>query len=187
MEPIVYKYTSTKEYHDSFPCAYRQWRADSHCNQIHGYSFTIKVYFGADTLDARNWCADYGGLKDLKAILEDQFDHTLIVAHDDPHLPFFQEMNNLVTVRSDNDVESTVPQERGAVCDIRVVHGVGCEKFAELAYNTMQDILETYQRGESYALPNGKTFSCRYPVGQGVKLRSAEVFEHSANSAVYEG
>ena len=27
----VYKYTSTKEYVDAFPCAYRQWRADSHC------------------------------------------------------------------------------------------------------------------------------------------------------------
>jgi len=35
-EPITYKYVSTKEYHDAFPCAYRQWRADSHCNLIHG-------------------------------------------------------------------------------------------------------------------------------------------------------
>ena len=33
--PVQYKYTSTKEYHDAFPCAYRQWRADSHCNLIH--------------------------------------------------------------------------------------------------------------------------------------------------------
>jgi 6-pyruvoyl-tetrahydropterin synthase len=89
-EPVSYKYTSTKEWHDAFPCAYRQWRADSHCNQIHGYSFTIKVYFGADTLDARNWCADYGGLKDLKAILEDQFDHTLLVAEDDPDMDMFK-------------------------------------------------------------------------------------------------
>jgi hypothetical protein len=51
----------------------------------------------------------------------------------------------------------------------------------------MQEILATFQRGETYTLPNGRTFSCRYPVGSGVKLRSAEVFEHSANSAVYEG
>ena len=27
----------------------------------------------------------------------------------------------------------------------------------------------------------------RYPVGQGVRLRSAEVFEHDGNSAIYEG
>ena len=70
----TYKYTSTKEYHDAFPCAYRQWRADSHCNTIHGYSFSMKFYFGTNDLDVRNWAADYGGLKELKKILEDQFD-----------------------------------------------------------------------------------------------------------------
>ena len=70
LQPVQYKYTSTKEYHDSFPCAYRQWRADSHCNLIHGYSFNMKFYFGTNDLDARNWAADYGGLKELKGILE---------------------------------------------------------------------------------------------------------------------
>jgi hypothetical protein len=29
--------------------------------------------------------------------------------------------------------------------------------------------------------------SGRYPVGMGVKLKSAEVFEHAGNSAIYEG
>jgi hypothetical protein len=59
--------------------------------------------------------------------------------------------------------------------------------FAELAYKTMNEILKTFQRGEAYTLENGKSFECRYPVGQGVRLRSVEVFEHNANSAVYEG
>ena len=49
--PVTYKYVSTKEYHDAFPCAYRQWRADSHCNLIHGYSFSMKFYFGTNDLD----------------------------------------------------------------------------------------------------------------------------------------
>ncbi len=53
-QPRTYRYTSTKEYHDAFPCAYRQWRADSHCNLIHGYSFSMKFYFGTDDLDVRN-------------------------------------------------------------------------------------------------------------------------------------
>ena len=70
LQPVQYKYTSTKEYHDAFPCAYRQWRADSHCNLIHGYSFSMKFYFGTDDLDVRNWAADYGGLKELKNVLE---------------------------------------------------------------------------------------------------------------------
>jgi len=90
-EARQYKYTSTKEYHDAFPCAYRQWRADSHCNLIHGYSFSMKFYFGTDNLDARNWAADYGGLKELKGILESQFDHTLLVSQDDPHLDLYKD------------------------------------------------------------------------------------------------
>ena len=39
--PRTYKYNSTKEYVDKFPCAYRQWKADSHCNIIHGYSLSL--------------------------------------------------------------------------------------------------------------------------------------------------
>jgi 6-pyruvoyltetrahydropterin/6-carboxytetrahydropterin synthase len=143
--------------------------------------------FESETLDDRNWVMDFGGLKAFKEWSEYMFDHTLIIAEDDPHLPTFKQLNSLVTISGNMNPNSPLPNERGAVCDMRVVEGVGCEKFAELAYNTMQDILETFQRGESYTLPNGKAFSCRYPVGKGVKLRSAEVFEHSANSAVYEG
>ena len=89
-----YKYTSTKEYVDAFPCAYRQYKADSHCNLIHGYSFSMKFFFGTDDLDARNWAADYGGLKDLKKVLESQFDHTLLVAEDDPELAMYKELEN---------------------------------------------------------------------------------------------
>jgi hypothetical protein len=78
-------------------------------------------------------------------------------------------------------------QDQGGVCDIRIVPAVGCEKFSELAYKKMKNILETFQRGEACTIENGKIFECRYPVGQGVRLRSVEVFEHNANSAVYEG
>ena len=90
-QPVTYKYTSTKEYVDAFPCAYRQYLTDSHCQTIHGYSFSMKFYFGTNDLDARNWVADYGGLKELKKILESQFDHTLLVAETDPHLDWYKE------------------------------------------------------------------------------------------------
>lgn len=103
------------------------------------------------------------------------FDHTLVIAEDDPHLSMFQKMAELGL------------QDQGGVCDLRIVPAVGCEKFSELAYKEMDKILKTYQRGETYTLPNGKTFEARYPVGADVKLRSVEVFEHNANSAVYEG
>jgi hypothetical protein len=78
-------------------------------------------------------------------------------------------------------------QAEGGVLDLRVVEAVGCEKFAELAYRTMAEILESYQEGRSWTHPDGRLFEARYPVGQGVKLRSVEVFEHAGNSAIYEG
>jgi hypothetical protein len=108
------------------------------------------------------------------------FDHTLIVGHDDPHLDKFKTLAELGL------------NDKGGICDLRIVEAVGCEKFAELAYNTMNNILKTFQQGNSWFLVDEnkeilEKFTPRYPVGQGVKLRSVEVFEHAGNSAVYEG
>ena len=78
------KYISTKTYKQIGPVAYRQWRADSHCNLIHGYALSFHFEFTSDTLDSRNWVVDFGSLKPLKGLLEEWFDHTLLVAEDDP-------------------------------------------------------------------------------------------------------
>jgi 6-pyruvoyltetrahydropterin/6-carboxytetrahydropterin synthase len=172
------KYISTKTYGNDrgLSCCFRQWRSThSHCSLLHGYSIGIKLIFESETLDDRNWVMDFGGLKAFKEWSEYMFDHTLVIAEDDPHRAMFEKMAELGL------------QDQGGVCDVRIVEGVGCEKFAELDYKEMDKILKTFQRGEAYTLSNGKSFECRYPVGQGVRLRSVEVFEHTANSAVYEG
>ena len=121
-QPVTYKYTSTKEYVDAFPCAYRQWRADSHCNLIHGYSFSIKLYFGTNDLDVRNWAADYGGLKELKNLLEDQFDHTLLVAEDDPELETFKLL------------------ESKGLAKLNVLPSLGCESLADQIYKYVNGV-----------------------------------------------
>jgi 6-pyruvoyltetrahydropterin/6-carboxytetrahydropterin synthase len=118
---------------------------------------------------------DFGGLKAFKEWSEWQFDHTTIIADDDPHLDMFKKMNDLGL------------QDQGGVMDLRIVNGVGCEMFAELAYKTMNEILSAYQEGRGWVHPDGRIFEARYPVGAGVKLRSVEVFEHAGNSASYEG
>jgi hypothetical protein len=118
---------------------------------------------------------DFGGLKAFKEWADWQFDHTLIVGSDDPHLKLFQTMAGLGL------------QDQGGVVDLRIVEAVGCEKFAELAYRTMQQILAAYQEGTGWTHPDGRVFEARYQVGVGVRLRSAEVFEHAGNSATYEG
>ena len=136
MTPVSYKFTSTKEYIDAFPCAYRQWRSDSHCNLIHGYSFSMKFYFGTNDLDARNWAADYGGLKELKKILESQFDHSLIVAQDDP------EMETFKLLESKN------------MAKIVVLPRLGCESLADMLYKYVNGVYipEMWGEGESTRL-----------------------------------
>jgi 6-pyruvoyltetrahydropterin/6-carboxytetrahydropterin synthase len=191
------KYLSTKTYGNDrgLSCCFRQWRSrHSHCSTLHGYSIGIKLIFESETLDDRNWVMDFGGLKAFKEWSEYMFDHTLLIAEDDPHINFFKQMANIgdPPVSGIGTLSQAAPHERGAVCDIRIVPAVGCEKFSELAYKTMENILKAFQAGNSWFLvaQDGTTlkeFSCRYPVGQGVKLRSAEVFEHAGNSAVYEG
>jgi 6-pyruvoyltetrahydropterin/6-carboxytetrahydropterin synthase len=115
-QPITYKYVSTKEYVDAFPVAYRQWKADSHCNLIHGYSFSMKFHFGTNDLDVRNWAADYGGLKELKEVLQDQFDHTLLVAENDPELEIYKEL------------------ERRKIAKLTILPKLGCEGLADQLY-----------------------------------------------------
>ena len=116
---------STKTYgHDlGFSAAFRQHRADSHCRLVHGYSLGFRFVFEADELDKRNWVVDFGALKPLKAILEDTFDHTTIIAEDDPHLDWFEEAN-----------------ERG-ILRLVVLPSAGCEKFAEFVYGVAEQWL----------------------------------------------
>ena len=146
------KYQSTKTYGNDrgLSCCFRQWRADSHCNLIHGYSLGFKFIFEADVLDERNWVYDFGNCKWIKEFLEENFDHTLVISSDDPRLGKFKELNDTGLAR------------------LKVIHGVGCEKFSEFVYQYVSPIVikQTLER---------------------VRLKSVEVFEHGANSAIYLG
>lgn len=116
------KWVSTKTYTQAFPVAYRQWRAESHCNVIHGYAFSFHFEFECDTLDARNWCIDYGGLRPLKYLLEDWFDHTLLVAVDDPNYDDFIELG------------------KKGLAKITEVERTGCEGIADFLYEYINTI-----------------------------------------------
>jgi 6-pyruvoyltetrahydropterin/6-carboxytetrahydropterin synthase len=68
-------------------------------------------------LDVNNWVVDFGGLKGLKEIVREQFDHTTCIAADDPVLPIFEKL-----VQAD-------------ACDLRVMpNGTGIERIAEWCY-----------------------------------------------------
>ena len=86
-------YRSYKEF-NGYSTAFRQWRANSHCRFIHGYALRFKVWFDGE-LDERNWVVDFGCFKrnGVKDWFKHMFDHTTVVASDDPHLETFEKMD----------------------------------------------------------------------------------------------
>lgn len=119
----MFQSTKTYSHELGLSCAFRQWKAESHCRFIHGYALSFKFTFQANYLDNRNWVVDFGGLKSLKEILQSHFDHKLLVAKDDPQL---DEICALAGID---------------VADVVVVDRVGCEAFAYMGYMFAQDWL----------------------------------------------
>jgi 6-pyruvoyltetrahydropterin/6-carboxytetrahydropterin synthase len=131
------KFQSSKVF-DGFSTVFRQWKAETtHCRFVHGYGISFKVYFEGD-LDERNWVWDFGGMKRAKTKIDDKspkewmdymFDHTLVVAEDDPFLESFKRM------------------DEAGVAQVRVIPATGAEKFAEYIYTKLNKFVDTETEG----------------------------------------
>jgi 6-pyruvoyltetrahydropterin/6-carboxytetrahydropterin synthase len=113
-------YRAIKRYghNEGLSCAFRQWRAThSHCRLLHGYALAFSFVFAAHELDERMWCFDFGGLKPVRAWLHETFDHTTLIAADDPYLTVFEELDM-----------------RGLI-SLRVLPAVGCEAVARHVFD----------------------------------------------------
>ena len=127
------KYQSSKVF-DGFSTVFRQWKAENtHCRFVHGYGISFKVYFEGE-LDNRNWVWDFGGMKRAKTLIDGKqpkawmdymFDHTMIIAADDPEVKAFQQMDAV------------------GVAQVRVIPATGAEKFAEYIYNKLNEFVKT--------------------------------------------
>jgi len=123
---------------DGFSTCFRQWKANTtHCQYLHGYDVEFEVTFEGD-LDHRNWVWDFGGMKRAKNLIEGRqpkewmeymFDHTVVVAEDDPAMPDFVDLDT-----------------RGII-QLRVIEAVGAEKFAEYLYHKLNDFVQLETEG----------------------------------------
>jgi 6-pyruvoyltetrahydropterin/6-carboxytetrahydropterin synthase len=113
-------FTSTKTYgaERGLTCALRQWSAESHCHLLHGYSLGFRFTFAAEQLDRRGWVIDFGkgGFGAIREWLHATFDHTLLVAEDDPLIDEFRRLDRL------------------GLADLRVLPGTSCEQIAAYAF-----------------------------------------------------
>jgi len=125
------KFQSTKIF-DGFSTVFRQWRADgTHCQFLHGYGISFKITFEGE-LDERNWVWDFGGMKrakgtidgmNPKAWMDFMFDHTYIIAEDDPFLPLAKEM------------------DKGGIVQLRIIPATGAEQFAKYIYDKVNEFV----------------------------------------------
>jgi len=117
------KFISTKTF-KGFPCTHRQWKAESHCRFVHGYSREFYFEFESNELTKEMWVMDFGGLKDVKAWLEHMFDHTFLVAQDDPSLEEFTQL------------------DKAGVIQMRVLPNAGMEGTAEFVFNHVNQMIQ---------------------------------------------
>ena len=54
--------------------------------------YSLNLHLVVTKLDNKNWAVDFGGLKPLKAWLEDNFDHKTCVDVNDPHKQDFYDL-----------------------------------------------------------------------------------------------
>ena len=157
-------FTSTKVF-DGFSCCFRQWKATTtHCQFLHGYGVSFKVWFEGD-LDDRNWVWDFGGMKRAKTKIDGMspkdwmdymFDHTVLVAEDDPFLPDLEKLYH----RPEKGL-----QYHG-ILQLRIVPATGAEKFAEFIFHKLNNFVKT-------------------ETNERVKVKQVEFREHGKNSAIY--
>jgi 6-pyruvoyltetrahydropterin/6-carboxytetrahydropterin synthase len=130
-------FQSTKLF-DGYSTVFRQWKAEgTHCRFLHGYGVSFRVWFEGE-LDERNWVWDFGGMKrakgtidgmNPKAWMDYMFDHTTIVADDDPGLGGFKTMDQL------------------GIIQLRIIPAVGAEQFAKFIFEKLNVFVQEETNG----------------------------------------
>lgn len=123
---------STKSYYN-YPCAHRQWRHEGNCALVHGYSRSFHFEFECQTRDKCGFVVDFGKLKWLGALLEAQFDHTLLLCQDDPLLDQFKAI-----------------EAAGGAKLIILPYGVGMEDTAQYLCETVTERLTKDTKGRAW-------------------------------------
>ncbi|MGI3899039.1 MAG: 6-pyruvoyl trahydropterin synthase family protein [Janthinobacterium lividum] len=126
----VYRSTKTYDHNEGLSCTFRQWRAThSHCRLLHGYAFAIRFVFATRELDERHWCFDFGGMKPVRQWLHEMFDHTLLIAADDPERARLEALGEL------------------GLADVRILPAVGCEAMAQFVHAKVETIVQDVTGG----------------------------------------
>lgn len=173
-----YNWTIDKEFH--FEAGHRVWAqklphqhlsitTDCACRHIHGHSYTIKVFLGANDLDQSAMVTDFKNLNFMKEFVDNVLDHRCMLDIDDP-----------------NFTRITGVQRLG-----------GAENFTNLGQLFPSDDPDEQVHRDSFVLVNFVPTSeniCRYlkqyaqeRLGDVAKVTALELWETKKSHCRYEG
>lgn len=123
---------------EGYSTCFRQWKAEgTHCKYLHGYAVSFRITFQGQ-LDERNWVFDFGGMKRAKHKIGGMnpleyfswlFDHTVVIAHDDPEMDRFKEL------------------DKAGLIQLRTLQKTGAEMFATHILASVNSFLKLETEG----------------------------------------
>jgi 6-pyruvoyltetrahydropterin/6-carboxytetrahydropterin synthase len=106
------------------PCCHRSWSRQDKRFFLHGYERLFEIEFAcAETEPRSGLVLDAHCLKDVRAALRRQFDHTTLIAVDDPQRGLFEQL-----------------ADQGVI-DLRIMDSTGMEGAAAWVFDTAERIV----------------------------------------------
>ena len=125
------QFKSSKRF-TGFPCTHPQYKAESHCRFVHGYSREFYFEFACNERTVEGWVVDFGGLGEVKKFLEHNFDHTFLSASDDPQLATWREL------------------DQKGIIQLRILPNPSMEGTAEWVYQTVDKMVRELTKGRAW-------------------------------------
>lgn len=115
---------------DSLPCCHRSWTNEGKRFFLHGYERTFEIEFAcAQTEPGTDLVVGPDTLEEIREALRKQFDHTTLIAADDPERDLFELL-----------------AERGVI-DLRIMDSTGMERSAAWVFDTVESIVVRATQG----------------------------------------
>lgn len=113
-----------RKFFGELPCCHRSWANRGKRFFLHGYERAFEIEFAcAETEPGTGLVVDGGAVCEIRSALRYQFDHTTLIAQDDPQRDLFELL-----------------AERGVV-DLRIMDNTGMEGSAAWVFETAERIV----------------------------------------------
>jgi len=179
------KWVIDKEF--SFEMGHRVWAqklpyqhlsltTDCACKHLHGHSYTIKVFLGADYLDQSEMVTDFKNLNFMKSFVDDVLDHKFMIDINDPNFEIITSVSTAFNL-SDGFKNFTNLGDWA-----RSIQGISEERQLHLDSFVLVDFVPTSENICRYLKEYAQEF-----IGDIATVTALELWETKKSHCRYEG